>query len=127
MTGKYTARTRITTYLLSPTRDAKHVSSQLPLEEFTIAEAFKKNGYTTGYFGKWHLGYENEFWAGNQGFDIAVGGLTSKNAWKMMYPDREPPVDQLETLMFSPHHLTHMEDGPENEYLTDRFADETTE
>ncbi|NND32553.1 MAG: sulfatase-like hydrolase/transferase, partial [Saprospiraceae bacterium] len=97
----------------------------LPLEEFTIAEAFSKNKYSTGFFGKWHLGYKQEHWAGNQGFDLALGGLTSKNAWKMLYPDRVPPVDQLETLMFSPHHLTHMEDGPENEYLTDRFADET--
>jgi arylsulfatase A-like enzyme len=43
----------------------------------------------------------------------------------MAYPDREPPVDRLETLMFSPHHFTHMDDGPVNEYLTDRLANET--
>jgi hypothetical protein len=44
MTGKYPARTGITTYLISPDRDAPHVTSHLPLAEFTIAEAFKKNG-----------------------------------------------------------------------------------
>ena len=125
MTGRSTARTGITTFLITPDQDAPYVTHALPLQEFTIAEAFKKNSYATGFFGKWHLGYKQEHWAGNQGFDIAIGGLTSRNAWKMLHPDREPPVDQLETLMFSPYHLTHMQDGPENEYLTDRFADET--
>ncbi|MCL4113922.1 UNVERIFIED_CONTAM: hypothetical protein GTU68_056997 [Idotea baltica] len=125
MTGKSTARTGITTFLITPDQDAPYVTHALPTSEFTIGEAFKKNNYATGYFGKWHLGYKQEDWVGNQGFDVAIGGLTSKNAWKMMYPDREPPVDRLETLMFSPHHFTHMKDGPKGEYLTDRLANET--
>jgi arylsulfatase A-like enzyme len=58
LTGKYPARTGVTTYLLSPQRDAKYVTSQLELDEFTLAEALKENKYTSGYFGKWHLGYE---------------------------------------------------------------------
>ena len=58
MTGKYPARTGITTYLISPDRDAPHVTSHLPLAEFTIAEAFKKNGYATAYVGKWHIGFK---------------------------------------------------------------------
>ena len=125
MTGKSTARTGITTFLITPDQDAEYVTHALPLSEFTIGEAFKKHEYHTGFFGKWHLGYKQEDWVANQGFDVAIGGLTSKNAWKMAYPDQEPPVDRLETLMFSPHHLTHMEDGPANEYLTDRLANET--
>jgi len=125
MTGKSTARTGITTFLITPEQDAPYVTHALSAEEFTIGEAFKKNDYATGYFGKWHLGYKQEDWVGNQGFDVAIGGLTSKNAWKMLHPELEPPVDRLETLMFSPHHFTHMEDGPDGEYLTDRLANET--
>ncbi|MBK8506008.1 MAG: sulfatase-like hydrolase/transferase [Saprospiraceae bacterium] len=125
MTGRSTARTGISTFLITPDQDADYVTHALSLDEFTIGEAFKKNHYHTGYFGKWHLGYKQEDWVANQGFDVAIGGLTSKNAWKMAYPDREPPVDRLETLMFSPHHFTHMDDGPVNEYLTDRLANET--
>jgi arylsulfatase A-like enzyme len=132
MTGKYTARTGITTYLLSPTRDAKHVQPHLPLEELTIAEAFKKNGFSTGYFGKWHLGYENEFWAGNQGFDVAKGGIDLPWAWTLCYPGigEAPTVDtwpKTHTRFFSPYHLTHLDNGPANEYLTERLTNETIE
>ncbi len=132
MTGKYTARTGITTYLISPERDAKHVQSHLPLDEFTIAEAFKKNGFATGYFGKWHLGYENDFWAANQGFDVAKGGIDLPRAWTLCYPNiAEAPTaktwPKTHTRFFSPYHLTHLDNGPEGEYLTERLTNETIE
>ncbi len=41
----------------------------LPLEVTTIAEVLKEAGYTTGMFGKWHLGYKPPFLPENQGFD----------------------------------------------------------
>ena len=129
LTGRYTARTGITTYLLSPHRDARHVTPHLPLEEFTIAEAFKKNGYATGYFGKWHLGYENEYWAGNQGFDVAKGGIDLPWAWTLCYPGlKEAPTaktwPKTHTRFFSPYHLTHLKNGPKGEYLTERLTEE---
>ena len=128
LTGKYTARTGITTYLLSPERDPDYVTSHLPLEEFTIAEALKEQGYTTGYFGKWHLGYAKEHWAANQGFDVAIGGMDLPWAWEIAHPGVEAPdMDRSKghKRFFSPHHLTFMEDGPEGEYLTERLTNET--
>ena len=128
LTGKYTARTGITTYLLSSERDAEYVTPHLPLEEFTIAEALKEQNYATGYFGKWHLGYAEEHWAANQGFDTAIGGMDLPWAWEMAHPGVDAPdIDRARghTRFFSPHHLTFMENGPEGEYLTDRLTNET--
>ena len=55
---------------------AKNTQGGLPLEAETIAEVLQKNGYTTGCFGKWHLGYEAPFLPNNQGFDEFRGLLS---------------------------------------------------
>src|SRR5262249_35808056 len=44
---------------------------QLPLEEVTVADLLKKQGYATALFGKWHLG-NNRFHPSNRGFDEAI-------------------------------------------------------
>lgn len=45
----------------------------LATEQITLAEVFKKGGYTTGMFGKWHLGYQPEYNPTQQGFDTFYG------------------------------------------------------
>jgi arylsulfatase A len=58
-TGKYPARLHITDFIAG--NDRKYPLQQpdwqkfLPLEEITIAEVLKENGYNTAIFGKWHL------------------------------------------------------------------------
>ena len=42
-------------------------------EEITIAEVLKSAGYTTGMFGKWHLGDQPDFLPTKQGFDEYFG------------------------------------------------------
>lgn len=42
-------------------------------DEITIAETFKAAGYSTGCFGKWHLGDYGEYLPTNQGFDYFYG------------------------------------------------------
>lgn len=42
-------------------------------DEITVAETFKAAGYTTGLFGKWHLGDFGEYLPTNQGFDYFYG------------------------------------------------------
>jgi arylsulfatase A-like enzyme len=129
LTGKYPARLHITRHLLTPAMDPSHMANHLALKEHTLAEALKEGGYVTGYFGKWHLGYKNEHWASHQGFDVAKGGMDIPWAWELCYPDRTPPTKETwrktHTRFFSPYHLTHLENGPEGEYLTERLTDET--
>ena len=71
MTGKYPPRTGITDYIPGM-RNAKLKSApntlQLPLQEFTIAEALRDAGYSNFIAGKWHLG-DNAFSPSAQGFD----------------------------------------------------------
>ncbi|HEY2412341.1 MAG TPA: sulfatase [Pirellulaceae bacterium] len=47
----------------------------LPASETTIAEMLKPAGYATGAFGKWHLGYKDEFNPVRHGFDEYFGEL----------------------------------------------------
>ena len=42
-------------------------------DEITIAETFRAAGYTTGAFGKWHLGDYGEYLPTNQGIDYFYG------------------------------------------------------
>ncbi len=42
-------------------------------DEITIAETFQQAGYSTGCFGKWHLGDYGEYLPTNQGFDYFYG------------------------------------------------------
>lgn len=45
----------------------------LPIEAVTIADMLNESGYTTGMYGKWHLGYHEPFLPTNQGFDEFIG------------------------------------------------------
>ena len=42
---------------------------RLSLKSVTFPQLLQKVGYTTGIFGKWHLGDEPEYWPGKRGFD----------------------------------------------------------
>lgn len=48
-------------------------SAVMPSEEITLAEALKEQGYTTGCFGKWHLGDLKGHLPTDQGFDYYYG------------------------------------------------------
>jgi len=125
MTGRYPVNTGITDW--TPGRQATNSGSpedklvalpfnlNMKLEEVTIAEALKKNGYTTMISGKWHLGETEEYWPENQGFDVNKGGFSKGS------PVRNKEADGY----FSPYGNPRLEDGPKGEYLTDRQTDET--
>ena len=121
MTGKHPNRVNITDWL--PGDDPKNRpllgpqdKSELALEEITLAEKLKENGYTTCFVGKWHLGHEETHWPEFQGFDINIGG------WEAGQPRIVPGVSNG---YFSPYGNPRLTDGPEGEYLTDRLTSES--
>ena len=126
LTGKYPARLKITApagHLPKLPEDKPLLAKQaqpwqkivtpisrryLPLEEYTIAEALKEDGYNTGFVGKWHLGKDSIYWPEHQGFDVNIGGAGNPG----------PPS------YHSPYRLNNLKDGPTGEYITDRLTDE---
>ena len=77
MSGQYPARVGITDFITGHWRPYEEVivpknrTQYLPEEIITVGEILRDGGYATGYFGKWHLGDEERYQPGNQGFDVA--------------------------------------------------------
>jgi arylsulfatase len=49
---------------------------QMSLDAVTLPQVLKPAGYTTGLFGKWHLGLDREHWPDKRGFDEMFTFLT---------------------------------------------------
>ena len=114
MTGKYPSRVGITDWIPGDDpKDRKLMGPEdlheLPLEEVTVAEILKEEGYKTFFAGKWHLGAEGNL-PTDQGFDINKGG----------YHYGQPPGGY-----YSPYKNKMLEDGPDGEFLTDRLMNES--
>jgi len=76
MTGQHTGHTPIRGNVSSKFDKSAHDEGQYPMEaaSFTVAELLKENGYATGVFGKWGLGFPgSEGDPNNQGFDEFYG------------------------------------------------------
>ena len=118
MTGKYPARLHLTNWIGGEQQGkmlpAEYIR-QLPLEEMTVGEAFKKAGYATGFIGKWHLG-EEPYYPEFQGFDVNVAGHAAGQPGSYFFPYEN------ERLPWS--NVPDLEDGKDGEYLTDRLTDE---
>ena len=61
MTGRYSTRTGVWHTIMG--------RSLMSSQEYTVAEVFRDGGYTTGMFGKWHLGDNYPVRPQDQGFD----------------------------------------------------------
>jgi arylsulfatase len=61
MTGRHEFRSGVTHTI--------HERERLGLDAVTIAQMLKAAGYTTGIFGKWHLGDQEPYQPQNRGFD----------------------------------------------------------
>lgn len=61
MTGRHEFRSGVTHTIMERER--------MSLKATTIAQVLRSAGYTTGIFGKWHLGDEPNHWPNKRGFD----------------------------------------------------------
>lgn len=86
MTGRWQQRCGLESAFGYTAEQARRVNGQwvnepdihalgLPLTETTIADRLKAAGYATGAFGKWHLGFKDEFNPTKRGFDEYFGEL----------------------------------------------------
>ena len=80
MTGRYGIRTRQT-----PGGATRGIWYGITQWEITLAEMLKENGYTTGMFGKWHLGDTIGRYPTDQGFDEWYGIKHSSD--RAFWPD----------------------------------------
>ncbi|MFT5492920.1 MAG: arylsulfatase A [Limisphaerales bacterium] len=71
LTGRYQQRAGVPGVIYAPFNRNRHHGLQL--SEVTFAEVLKDHGYATGAFGKWHLGYQEQYNPTRQGFDRYVG------------------------------------------------------
>jgi arylsulfatase A-like enzyme len=118
MTGKHPARLHITNWIGGEQNGLLQQADyerQLPLEEYTVGEAFRDAGYTTGYIGKWHLGV-GAYMPDAQGFQTTVAVNEAGQPSSYFHPYRNERTPQMD--------VPDLEDGAQGEYLTDRLTDE---
>ena len=87
----------------------------LPEDQETIATLLKKQGYTTGIIGKWHLGDKNQFHPLHRGFDEFWGYLGGGHD----YFESEPGAIGRKAPIYS-----NYKQPQEITYLTDDKGDE---
>jgi arylsulfatase A len=112
LTGLYPARLHVTDWIAGHARPFAKLSvpdwtKELKAGHYTMAEAFKENGYVTASMGKWHLGGPDTY-PEKHGFDVNVAG-TDKG---------QPPS------YFSPYKIPTLPDGPAGESISDRLTAE---
>ena len=72
MTGRYQQRAGVPIVVFAPESRPTHIDG-LQDVEYTFAEMLRRQGYSTGIVGKWHLGYYPKYNPVRHGFDIFTG------------------------------------------------------
>jgi arylsulfatase A len=123
MTGKHPARLHLTSFLPgradAPSQRLLNavIEPQLIPSEQTLAEVLKRSGYTTGIFGKWHLGGGDSS-PKAQGFDVVfeppANGDPATEGGKSEYLITDKAIEFLKAsggkpcLCYIPHHSPHI-------------------
>lgn len=124
MTGRYQQRFG---YQWNPSHQPTNQTLGLDVEEETLGDVFRRAGYKTGAFGKWHLGAAEQFHPNNRGFDEFYGFLDGGHHYfPDQYPDflkkyasqSPPPTPELFAYA-QPLEINGMPLPPVSGYLTD--------
>ena len=120
LTGQYPARTHLTDWITGHDFPNAKLSvpdwnTRIEHQLTTLPEALKEGGYTTAFFGKWHLMPSNhpdfkEHYPTNHGFDVNIGG-------------REWGQPKGKGKYFSPFEMPNLDDGKPGDFLTDKLTD----
>jgi arylsulfatase A-like enzyme len=122
LTGCYPNKTGVTDYIQTS-------SMFMKLEEVTLAEVLKDNGYKTIHVGKWHLAplsksgvNSADYYPERHGFDVNIGGNESGSPGSYYYPfKRKNAKDGSD----GPPAIVR--DAKEGDYLTDVLTERALE
>jgi arylsulfatase A-like enzyme len=120
MTGRYQARCGIEGNLVSIRKTG---DEGLPVSETSVARMLKSNGYATGCFGKWHLGFKPQFGPIAHGFDEFFGVLDVADYWQHETKSGVPVLVDGTTPVDVPGYLTDLLTDRAVAFV-DRHADE---
>jgi arylsulfatase A-like enzyme len=128
MTGKNPARLGITDWIGASQKfnvlvTPKNVEA-LPQNEVTFAESLKKSGYATAYFGKWHLGADEQDHPNSHGFDYHRGVNRAGSPGSYYYPFKRNKAKPKTVL--SPSDVPDFDLANKDSYLTDLLAEEAS-
>ncbi len=120
LTGCYPARLHLTDWIAGHNKPKAKLAipdwkMKIDHQRVLLPEALKEAGYSTAFFGKWHLmpnGQPDmaEHFPTKHGFDINVGG-------------REWGQPKGPGKYFSPFGMPNLDDGKPGDYLTDKLTD----
>jgi arylsulfatase len=115
MTGRYSLRTGV--------RDTYNGGAIMASSEVTLAEMLKQANFTTGIFGKWHLGDNYPFRPSDQGFDESLihlaGGMGQVGDFTNYF--------KKDTSYFDPILWHNNEQKPYQGYCSDIFTENAIE
>ncbi|MED5411190.1 MAG: sulfatase [Pseudomonadota bacterium] len=121
LTGRYQQRHG---WEFNPAR--RDGSAGMDINERTIADALKAQGYTTGMIGKWHLGHGEEHHPLSRGFDEYFGVLAGGSQFFETLPEGGEYARNDAPTKRTPYNGIYRgrEQVQVDEYLTDVFSDE---
>ena len=121
LTGTFAQRNNMHTFVTFP-----GFPIGLHEDEITIAEMLKTVGYSTGIFGKWHLGDTPRWMPNNQGFDEFAGIPYSNDMWNYQGKINKHTKEAYTPLPYMRNNIpvSWIQDPNDQAILAEKYTDE---